>query len=211
MGHFCDAMKRKTFIITLASLLPLRVIAQHAVPIISRRRPVLSLEEARKLIPASLRGAPVVLLACRGFFNKELGGQRNIYNSAFFVVKQDSIVGFRGNTLPSAYGYNDRLKRWYPVITPGVYKLKVGDYTSIVSGRKHPALTQASPINLVRDNGKTEIGVWRGVHVHSGPQEGGTGSWGCGTIPATEFAEFYQNFEVGSIVNYVLADSPAAK
>lgn len=121
------------------------------------------------------------LLGIRGYFKDTMGvpGQndRGIYDDAIFLLTPTAYVAFNANVDPSVH------RPGIASLKPGKYRYKVGIHgLSKPKDKQYKALVQAGPVDLIRDGGAEERGVFRGINIHKGYNTT-TGSEGCQTIP----------------------------
>lgn len=178
--------------------------------ILPRSRPALTRVVADALIRSHGVTGPA-LLGVRGYYRDTMGkaGQndRALYDDAMFVVTPRAFAAFNANTDPSVEGGH------VATLATGVWRFKEGIHHP-GTPKAYPALVQAGPVTVHRDDGVTEAGEFY-IHIHHGGVNG-TSSLGCQTIPPDQWPEFFSlvrreiaYYEV-PYLNYVLVDGPVA-
>lgn len=144
-------------------------------------RPQQSREETDQILRAHGISDGFGLLGVRGYFKKTMGdpakNDRGIYDDAIMLLTPTAYETFNANVDPSV------TRHGIAVLKPGVYRYKIGIHgLSKPPAKRYKALVQASGVNLIRDGGKEETNVFRGINIHKGYNTT-TGSEGCQTIP----------------------------
>lgn len=130
------------------------------------------------------------LVGRRGYYRDTMGekgkNDRNLYDDALWLVGPDVFRAFNANTDPS---------RRFPgvaVLRPGVWRYKPGIHgLSRPKSQQYPALVQASPVTVDRDEKGADTG-WFGINIHRGGQYTSTSSLGCQTVHPSQWNEFYR-------------------
>jgi lysozyme len=140
-------------------------------------RPKQSKSETFELIKSV--DAPVIILGIRGYYKKlgkdPLRNEINIYDDALFVWSENGYMSFNGNTDPSI----SRPK--VAKLKPGTWQYRLGIHNiSKSKNRQYPALVQAAPVTVTRQNAGEDTG-WFGINIHKGGRNT-TSSLGCITV-----------------------------
>jgi lysozyme len=133
--------------------------------------------------------APVIILGVRGYYKKfgkdPQRNEINIYDDALFVWSQNGYMTFNANTDPSIS--RPRVAK----LKTGVWQYRLGTHNiSKPKGSQYPALVQAAPVTVVRQNAGEDTG-WFGINIHRGGRTT-TSSLGCVTLPVTQWASFFE-------------------
>lgn len=151
------------------------------------RKPLQPLEKTRAIIAANRVTDPLVLVGIRGYYLDTMGkpgkNDRGIYDDALFVVSPEVYASFNANTDPS------RFRKHIASLVPGVWVYRKGKHNS-PSGASYPALRQAAPVTVLRDEEGPDTGMF-GINIHKGSLRG-TSSLGCQTIFPTQWDTFLQ-------------------
>lgn len=148
-------------------------------------QPKLTHTEALGILSKYSLPNPVILLGIRGYYKKTMGNpvknDRGIYDDAIMIIGPDFYLPFNANTDPSTY------KTGIANLVPGVWFYKPGKH-KINSPNGYPALVQAAPVTVLRDNKGEDTG-WFGINIHKGGYNS-TSSLGCQTIYPTQWNSF---------------------
>ena len=125
----------------------------------------------------------------RGYYQDTMGepgvNDRKIYDDAIFLVGQNELISFNGNTDPSAFKLE--IANLKPGIWP-VYKfdLHKGQYLALCQ--------RAGKVTVIRDGTGEDTGMF-GINIHRGGNWT-TSSLGCQTIPPTQWEDFINYAQV---------------
>lgn len=148
-------------------------------------RPEITREQAIEWATEAGCTASVFILGRRGYYRDSMGvkgkQERSLYDDAFAIVTPDLFAVFNGNTDP--VGAGGRLA----TLQPGVHLFQLGNHHKDDPAKSYPALVQAEPFTVHRDDGTTETG-WFGINMHCG-FFGECGSAGCQTVPPTQYSK----------------------
>lgn len=153
---------------------------------------------------------PVAILAVRGYYRDSMGKpgvqETGIYDDALFLVGPKGLFkSVNANTDPVKLGWNSGVGKEFAMLVPGLWYFIRGAHK-----KKAPALRQATE-DEAEDAGIPNYGhftVWRArnmaevtagtarrdtgyhaINTHRGG-EATTSSWGCQTIPPSQFDDF---------------------
>jgi lysozyme len=141
-------------------------------------RPQQSKDQVAKLVESL--DVPVALLGVRGYY-KKMGSRPklndiNIYDDGLFVWSKNGYYSFNANTDPSI------TRPGVATLKPGVWQYRLGTHNiSKAKSRQYPALVQAAPVTVIREDEGEESG-WFGINIHRGGRTT-TSSLGCITLP----------------------------
>lgn len=128
----------------------------------------------------------VALLGMRGYYRDSLGipgvNDRGIYDDAIFLVSPSAYAAFNANTDPSMR------RRGVAVLKVGSWRYKPGSHTPPSTRKSYPALRQAGPVIVIRDQ-VGERTKTQDINIHKGGYRT-TSSLGCQTI----FPDYWQGF-----------------
>jgi lysozyme len=148
-------------------------------------------KQSRAETEALIRGieSPVIILGVRGYYKKMGEDPRrneiNIYDDALFVWSQNGYMSFNANTDPSVS--RPRVAK----LKPGVWQYRLGIHNlSKPKHRQYPALVQAAPVTVVRQEHDEDTG-WFGINIHRGSRTT-TSSLGCVTLPVLQWNQFFE-------------------
>ena len=133
--------------------------------------------------------APVIILGVRGYyraFGKDpLRNEINVYDDALFVWSENGYMTFNANTDPSIS--RPRVAK----LKPGIWQYRLGTHNiSKPKSSQYPALVQAAPVTVIRQNAGEDTG-WFGINIHRGGRST-TSSLGCVTLPVLQWTQFYE-------------------
>lgn len=155
--------------------------------IIPSNKPKLNQAEALDIVEKMVDDviAPM-LVGLRGYYKRTMGdpekNDRDIYDDAIILLTPNVYATFNANTDPS-------------VTRPKVANLKEGVWLyqlgmhGYASRRPYPALVQAGPVTVIRDQKGEDTG-WFGINIHRGGRNT-TSSLGCQTIYPDQWDSFY--------------------
>jgi lysozyme len=148
-------------------------------------RPKLTHEEAEQLVRRLKVNDPVALLGIRGYYRDTMGkpgtNDRAIYDDCIALVSPTAFATFNANTDPSV------TRRHVAVLLPGAWRYRKGKH-KITSPTGYPALIQAAPVTVARDQEGLDTG-WFGINIHRGGRTS-TSSLGCQTIWPDQWESF---------------------
>ena len=133
--------------------------------------------------------APMIILGVRGYYKKfgkdPQRNETNIYDDALFVWSQNGYMTFNANTDPSIS--RPRVAK----LKTGVWQYRLGIHNiSKPKSSQYPALVQAAPVTVVRQNAGEDTG-WFGINIHRGGRTT-TSSLGCITLPVLQWPQFFE-------------------
>lgn len=149
-------------------------------------KPKLTQAEALKIMNKNyLFAVDVKLLGLRGYYKKTMGNpvknDRGIYDDAIFILSPDIFAAFNANTDPSNF------RKGIANLKNGLWWYKPGKH-KITSPTGYPALVQAAPVTVLRDEVGEDTG-WFGINIHKGGYNT-TSSLGCQTIYPMQWDSF---------------------
>lgn len=125
------------------------------------------------------------VLAIRGYYRDSMGeagkNDRGIYDDALFIVLNDRVLPYNGNTDPSVY------REHIAVLKPGVWTFRAKKH-KIASPSGYAAFGQSKPVTVIRDKKGADTGLF-GINLHRGGLSG-TSSLGCQTVPVNQWNSF---------------------
>lgn len=153
--------------------------------IVPPKRPLQKMEDTQDIIEQAGVTDDVVLVGIRGYYRDTMGtpgiNDRGLYDDAIFIVSPEAYASFNANTDPSKY------KKHIASLKAGIWLYKKGKHNS-PSGLSYPALRQAEPVTVIRDQEGEDTGMF-GINIHKGSKSS-TSSLGCQTIFPTQWDEF---------------------
>ena len=173
---------------------------------------------------------PVAILGVRGYYRDTMGtaGKNDVglYDDAAFLITPQGMLAFNFNTDPSRLGWNPGVGKPFAVLRPGLWYFRRGPH------KAHPrALRQCTDEearNLgIPNEGEFEVERSFGqgdkrnffetnyfaINIHPGG-ENTTSSWGCQTLPPSQFKQFIERVWGESIharqnrIPYLLIEGP---
>lgn len=153
------------------------------------------LKKYQASIPEDGLNDAVFVVAVRGYYANTFGAagvnDRGVYDDAVFVVDEERVHPFNGNTDPSRFKKGiARLK------APQVVRYKPGPHGYKRKNGPYPAFRQDSDCTVLRDQKGEDTGMFY-INLHRGGITT-TSSAGCQTIPPHQWEEFR------SLVNMLL-------
>lgn len=176
---------------------------------------------------------PCALLGVRSYYRDTMGEQGandvGIYDDAMFFVAPGIFLAVNANTDPSRLGWNAAIGKAFAMLLPGLWYFIRGAHKGKVPALRQADEDQADEVKIP-DNGHFK--VWRGksaddiitktarvdegyhaINIHSGG-ESTTSSWGCQTIPPSQFNSFMESVwqhtkkHCMKRIPYLLVDGP---
>ena len=164
------------------------LIANPEYSVLPRHRPQASdaeirqlLQNAHHLLPADRRNDAVYMIGVDDYYSEM--AQRNVYDSAIFLVTPDDVTNYNANCDPSRQRKGvAQLKANQAVLyAPGPHGFQR-------KGGPYPAFRQKGECTVIRDGQGADTGIFW-INIHRGGLRT-TSSAGCQTIPPHQWAEF---------------------
>ena len=176
---------------------------------------------------------PCALLAVRGYYRDSMGEQGandvGIYDDAMFFIAPGIFLAANANTDPSRLGWNATIGKSFAMLLPGLWYFIRGAHKGKVPALRQADEDQADDVKIPNHG---HFKVWRGksmfdvekktapvdsgyhaINIHRGG-EVTTSSWGCQTIPPSQFDDFmnqvWEHTKKHSMerIPYLLIDGP---
>jgi len=161
-----------------------------------------------KSVPAIPDQYKLCILNVRAYYADTIGKPRvndvGDYDDAAFVITPEGIHAFNANTDPSIIGWNAALGKPYAMLDQGVHYFIRGLHKGAYQALRQPDEEQAEKYGIenyghfpiIRDNGKPGAKnaryveeIYGAINYHRGGNSG-TSSWGCQTIPPSQYNDF---------------------
>jgi hypothetical protein len=157
---------------------------------------------------------PVMLLGVRGYYRNTMGrtgvNDFNVFDDAGFVITPDEVIPFNWNCDPCKTGWNAGVGKYYAQLMPGVWPFRQGTHKGTPGALRQMTNDEALVADLSRyftddrsdgyfvvrrvedDNvGRLET-HYQAINIHWGGKHG-TSSWGCQTVPRSQWDEFQKS------------------
>jgi lysozyme len=180
--------------------------------IVPASRPRLAQADALKIVRLAGVAQAVALLGVRGYYRDTMGkpgvNDRGIYDDCIALVSETSFATFNANTDPSV------ARARIATLDAGTWLYRKGKH-KINEPTGYPALVQAGPVTVTRDQAGKDTG-WFGINIHRGSVHT-TSSLGCQTIFPTQW-EMFRSLVYGEmdrhkqpVIPYVLVGEEALR
>jgi len=158
---------------------------------VPRTRPQAPEARVRAILKAFDIEDAVALVGVRGYYLDSLGkpgkNDRALYDDAIFLVTPEGVMRYNANTDPSV------ARTGVAVLEPGVHRYKLGIHGwSKPKNRRYPALVQAEPVTVNRDDWERPDTGWFGINIHRGSYRT-TSSLGCQTLYPAQWDAFFSS------------------
>ena len=133
------------------------------------------------------------VLAVRGYYSTTIGdagNDINAYDDAFFIVNNDKMTAWNGNTDPTRYGWNSHADGYMARLKSGCWwfikRMHRGKYQAYGQGENTVTIDRVKSDGTIA---RTHSGDSFGIDLHVGGYNG-TSSEGCQTVPVEQWNAF---------------------
>ncbi|NBW10146.1 MAG: hypothetical protein EBR82_19170 [Caulobacteraceae bacterium] len=173
---------------------------------------------------------PVAILGVRGYYRDTFGkhGVNDVgtYDDAMFLISPQPMIALNANTDPSRLGWNSGVGKPFAVLQPGLWYFRRGPHKAHPRALRQCTDEEAHNIGIPNEGHfKVERSYGAGdkrnffeseyfaINIHPGG-ENTTSSWGCQTVPPSQFKQFIERVWGESIharqnkIPYLLVEGP---